>query len=189
MFDLWELRLWCENHRVPCITPATEHFLRTYIAEKKPQYIGEIWSAVWYSAIAMAQTCASRHGQIRSIEYSFPDYQRCLQNAWQFKQYNIVFYHADGNTIDYATLSWKKMNLLYIDGRKRDYLSYLLGVINIVAPNATIIFDDVIKFAHKTSSLYEFLAEKQIDYKIHQLDEDDGIMVIENAGLQLLNCA
>jgi predicted O-methyltransferase YrrM len=81
------------------------------------------------------------------------------------------------------------MNLIYIDGRKRDYLSYLLGVINIVAPNATIIFDDVIKFAHKTSSLYEFLAEKQIDYKIHQLDEDDGILVIENAGSQLLNCA
>lgn len=77
------------------------------------------------------------------------------------------------------------MNMIYIDGRKRDYLTYLLGVIDIVAPDATIIFDDIIKFAHKTSSLYEFLAEKQIDYTIHQLDEDDGIMVIENAGLQL----
>lgn len=185
MVDLWELRQWCEEHRVPCITPATEHFLRTYIAEKKPQYIAEIGSAVWYSAIAMAQTCATRHGQIWSIEYSFPDYHRALQHARKYKQYNITFYYGDGTSIDYTTLSWKKMNLVYIDGRKRDYLTYLQRAIDIVAPDATIIFDDVIKFAHKTTSLYEFLAEKQIQYTIHQLDEDDGIMVIENAGKQL----
>ena len=77
------------------------------------------------------------------------------------------------------------MDLLYIDGRKRDYLTYLQCIIDIVAPDGTIIFDDVIKFAHKTSSLYEYLTEKQIQYSIHQLDDDDGIMVIENAGAQL----
>lgn len=185
MSDLWELRQWCEDHRVPCITPATETFLRTYIATKKPQYIGEIWSAVWYSAIVMAQECAIWHGNIWSIEYSFPDYHRALQHARRYKQYNITFNYGDGTMIDYTKLCWKKMNMIYIDGRKRDYLTYLLGVIDIVAPDATIIFDDIIKFAHKTISLYEFLAEKQIDYTIHQLDEDDGIMVIENAGIQL----
>jgi predicted O-methyltransferase YrrM len=74
---------------------------------------------------------------------------------------------------------------MYIDGRKRDYLTYLQCVVDIVASDGSIIFDDVIKFAHKTTSLYEFLQEKQIKYTIHQLDEDDGIMVIENAGLQL----
>lgn len=187
MKDLWELRYRCENHRVPCITPATEEFLRTYILEKKPQYIGEIWSAVWYSTIAMAKTSAARYGQVWSIEYSFPDYQRALQHAQHLKQYNITFYYGDGNTIDYAKLCWKKMNLVYIDGRKRDYLTYLLNSINIVASDGTIIFDDIIKFAHKTTSLYEFLSEKQIQYKIHQLDEDDGIMVIENAGSQFRN--
>ncbi len=77
------------------------------------------------------------------------------------------------------------MDMIYIDGRKRDYLTYFQRVIDIVTPNATIIFDDVIKFAHKTSSLYEYLAEKQIQYSIHQLDEDDGIMVIENVGSQM----
>jgi predicted O-methyltransferase YrrM len=76
------------------------------------------------------------------------------------------------------------MNLIYIDAMKRDYLTYLLNSINIVASDGTIIFDDIIKFAHKTISLYEYLAEKQIKYTIHQLDEDDGIMVIENAGIQ-----
>ena len=52
----------------------------------------------------MAQTSAARHGQIWSIEYSFPDYQRALQHAQNLKQYNITFYYGDGNTIDYAKL-------------------------------------------------------------------------------------
>ncbi len=185
MKDLWELRRWCEDHTVPCITPATEAFLRSYISQKKPMCIGEIGSAVWYSAIAMAQEIAARHGHIWSVEYSFPDYQRACYHALIHKQYNITFYYGDGNTIDYAKLSWKKMDMIYIDGRKRDYLTYFQRVIDIVTPNATIIFDDVIKFAHKTSSLYEYLAEKQIQYSIHQLDEDDGIMVIENVGSQM----
>ena len=77
------------------------------------------------------------------------------------------------------------MDLIYIDARKSDYLQYFHRVIDIVAPHTTIIFDDIIKYAHKTSSLYEYFAEKQIQYTIHQLDEDDGIMVIENAGLQM----
>ena len=187
MFDLWDLRRWCEERRVPCITPATEAFLREYISRKKPMHIGEIWSAVGYSAIAMAQTINTRHWQIWSVEYSFPDYQRACHNAWMYKQYNITFYYGDGNIVDYAKLSWKKMDMIYIDGRKRDYLTYFQCIIDIVTPEATIIFDDIIKFAHKTSSLYEFLAEKQIQYTIHQLDEDDGIMVIENVGLQLQN--
>lgn len=187
MFDLWELRLWCETHRVPLITPATEHFLRTWIANHKPEHIAEIGSAVWYSAIAMWQSCASRHGQVWSIEYSFPDYHRALHNWRRYKQYNITFYYGDGTVIDYRKLCWKKMNLVYIDGRKRDYLTYLLGAIDIVAPNASIVFDDVIKFAHKTTSLYEFLAKKQIQYTVYQLDDDDGILVIENAGRQLAN--
>lgn len=73
---------------------------------------------------------------------------------------------------------------MYIDGRKRDYLTYFQRIIDIVTPDATVIFDDVIKFAHKTVSLYEFLDEKQIQYEIFKLDPDDGIMVIENAGEQ-----
>jgi hypothetical protein len=74
---------------------------------------------------------------------------------------------------------------MYIDGRKRDYLTYFQRIIDIVTPDATVIFDDVIKFAHKTISLYEFLDEKQIQYNIFKLDPDDGIIVIENVGMQM----
>lgn len=76
------------------------------------------------------------------------------------------------------------MDMIYIDGKKSDYLNFLLRVADIVAPHTTIIIDDVVKYAHKTPLLYEYLAEKQIKYELFHLDEDDGVMVIENAGLQ-----
>lgn len=79
------------------------------------------------------------------------------------------------------------MDLIYIDAKKSDYLAYFKRVTNIVAPHTTIIFDDVIKFAHKTSSLYEYFDENQIEYTVHKLDDDDGIMILENVGLQLAN--
>jgi predicted O-methyltransferase YrrM len=75
--------------------------------------------------------------------------------------------------------------MVFIDGRKNQYKEYILKVSDFVAPDAVIVIDDAIKFAHKTSSLYDFLLENQIEYDLHKLDEDDGIIVIYNAGKQL----
>jgi predicted O-methyltransferase YrrM len=119
------------------------------------------------------------------MEHTFPDYQRACYYARTLKQYNCTFYHGDANVLHYETLCAGKMDLIYIDGRKSDYLAYLHCTANIVAPHTTIIFDDVIKYAHKTPLLYDYLAEKQIKYELVKLDDDDGIMIIENAGLQI----
>ncbi len=75
--------------------------------------------------------------------------------------------------------------MIFVDGRKNQYKEYILKVSDFVALDGIIVIDDAIKFAHKTSSLYDFLSENQIEYELHELDEDDGIIVIYNAGKQL----
>lgn len=128
----------------------------------------------------------TRHGQIWSIEHSFPDYRLACFHAVQYNLHNITFYHADAARIDYQKVCGnQKMDLIYIDARKSDYFLYFQRVVPIIAPHTTVIFDDVIKYAHKTQSLYEYLEKKQIEYTIHQLDNDDGIMVLEKVGKQL----
>lgn len=180
-----KLKAWCVDHNVPCITQGTEDYLVSYIQRTKPKYIFEIWSAVWYSALLMAQQMQDWHWNIWSVEHSFPDYQRACHNARKYNLHNVTFYHSDAKSIDYKKVCSQKMDVIYIDGRKADYSIYLERVIPIVAPHTTIIFDDVIKFAHKTISLYEFLDKKQINYQVLQVDPDDGILVIENAWEQL----
>ena len=46
-------------------------------------------------------------------------------------------------------------------------------------PWATIVIDDVIKFRYKMESLYKYLESEKIDYKVIQIDSDDGIMIIK----------
>ena len=75
--------------------------------------------------------------------------------------------------------------MILVDGRKNQYKDYILKISDIVAPDGIIIIDDAIKFAHKTTLLYDYLSELQIEYELLKLDEDDGIIVIKNAGLQL----
>ncbi len=187
MIDLWTLKQWCLDNTVPCISSPTEYFFLTFIEKNKPQTICEIGSAVGYSGLLFASLLQEWNGQIWSIEHSFPNYQLACHNARLHKLYNITFYHSNAGEVDYQKLCGQKMDFIYIDAKKSDYLAYFKRVINIVAPHTTIIFDDVIKFAHKTSSLYEYFDKNQIKYTVHQLDEDDGIMVLENVGLQLAN--
>lgn len=75
--------------------------------------------------------------------------------------------------------------MILVDGRKNQYKDYILKVSDFVADDGVIVIDDAIKFAHKTTTLYDFLSENQIEYELHKLDEDDGIIVIYQAGKQL----
>ena len=99
--------------------------------------------------------------------------------------YNTVSYHADFLDVDLTKLLWTKIDMILVDGRKNQYKEYILKVSDFVAPDGLIVIDDAIKFAHKTNSLYEYLLENQIEYELHQIDDDDGIILIRNAGKQL----
>lgn len=52
----------------------------------------------------MAQCLQPRDGQIWSIEYSLPDYQRACENAQTYNQNNITFYHGDATIYDYSSI-------------------------------------------------------------------------------------
>ena len=97
----------------------------------------------------------------------------------------MVSYHADFLEADLHKLGIRKIDMIFADGRKNQYKDYILKVSDFVASDGIIVIDDAIKFAHKTTSLYDFLTENQIEYELDKLDEDDGIIVIRNAGKQL----
>jgi predicted O-methyltransferase YrrM len=65
-----------------------------------------------------------------------------------------------------------------VDGQKRQYGEYLERLWPFLRKWSQIILDDVIKFQSKLDSLYTFLSQKQIEYTILQLEQDDGVMVI-----------
>lgn len=133
----------------------------------------------------ISREIASYNGIIYTFEVGYRDYLSAGYHFHTAHAYNVVSYHADFLDAELTKLGIEKIDMILVDGRKNQYKEYILKVSDFVAPDGVIIIDDAIKFAHKTTPLYDFLSENQIEYELHNLDEDDGIIVIYNAGRQL----
>lgn len=72
------------------------------------------------------------------------------------------------------------IDFVFIDGMKSEYHLYLQKIVPYLSSTYTIVCDDVIKFKNKLQLLYGFLEQKQIQYTIYPLDDDDGILVIDS---------
>ena len=75
--------------------------------------------------------------------------------------------------------------MVFIDGRKSETLEYLKLLSPYLKTTTHIIIDDAIKFKSKMKDCYDFLDMYNIDYKIEQLDDDDGILLIQESELLL----
>ena len=173
-----ELRKSCESRKIPIISPATEKFLWKLLRKHKPKICLEIWGAVGYSSIYIWWIIHARGGKITSFEISYPAYQEGLQNDKEAHCHNIISYPYDILHAPIKKLVQWPVDFIFIDGQKSQYGEYLEIVKKMCSPHTVIVIDDVIKYHNKLSSLYGYLQKKQINYKILQLEPDDGVMLI-----------
>jgi len=171
------LRSSCENRKIPIISQATENFLKEFLETHQPKTCLEIGGAVWYSSFFVASLINKWQGKIYSFEISYPAYLEWLSNTSSVK--NLVLYPFDFTKAKSQKLVYNQLDFIFIDWQKKQYIDYIKNLENKIWPETMIVLDDVIKYHSKLSKLYEYLSKKQIHYKILQLEEDDGIMVIE----------
>lgn len=177
---LQKLRKTCEERRIPIISLATEKFLWKLLKKHKPNICVEIWGAIGYSSIYMGKILNARGGILTSFEISYPAYQEGLQNAKEAHCYNIISYPYNILYTPIKKLIQTTVDFIFIDGQKSQYGEYMEIIEKISSPKTIIIIDDVIKYHNKLHTLYKYLSKKQINYKILQLEPDDGIMITEN---------
>lgn len=175
-----QFRSTCEQRNIPIISPNTQKFLDKVLEKNKPQTCLEIWSAVAYSTTFIAEKISKRNGQLYSFERSYPAYIEGLQHISSSAKTNIISYPFNFLHIDTEKLFKKseKIDFVFIDAQKSQYWDYMMKIRNLLNTSTTIVIDDVIKYHHKIAWLYDFLKKKQINYKIHQLDPDDGVVLI-----------
>jgi len=178
MEKLKELRKSCESRRIPIISLATEKFLWKMLRKHKPKICLEIWGAVWYSSIYIGWIIKDWRGMITSFEISYPAYQEGVQNSKAANCYNSISYPYDVLYAPIKKLMQAPADFIFIDGQKSQYGEYLEIVEKFRSPHTVIVIDDVIKYHNKLSSLYGYLQKKQINYKVLQLEPDDGVMLI-----------
>lgn len=182
------LKKSCLKRNIPIVTDSTKNFLKDLIQKHKPKNCIEIWTAVGYSSLYIHNLIQKRNGNLKTFEISFPSYQEALENFQKFQAYNIQSYNYNFNKIPIKRLINHKIDFVFIDARKSDYLRYLRKLYPYLSSNGHIIFDDVIKFRHKMEWLYRFIEKNQLEYQIHQIDKDDGILYLPiNPNKETLN--
>ena len=177
--DKESLRIFCKKYDIPLISRETENFLIQQIHLYRPSSIVEIGSAIGYSTTIIANTVSSytKYGRIDSWEISYPHYWQALLTIRKYTS-NTTIYLGNVCHITREKYTTQQYDMVFIDGRKSETLLYLKKLRHNIHENTLIIVDDVIKFKNKMTDRYEFLDKYNIEYNIHQLENDDGIITL-----------
>jgi len=176
---LSDLRKSCEDRHIPLISVQTQDFLISWLERNQPKRVLEIWSAVWFSSIIISKTIQQRWGTLTSFEISYPAYLEALKNIEKANLNNVVLYPFDINEISLEKFFSQKFDAAFIDAQKSQYWDYLQKIRLHLAPENTLLLDDVIKYQNKLSWLYKFIEKMQINYEIFDTEPGDGVMLIE----------
>ena len=179
MLDLSDLRKSCEDRHIPLISVQTQDFIINRLERNQSKRVLEIWSAVWYSSIVISQTVSKWWGTLTSFEISYPAYLEALKNIEKANCNNVVLYPFDINEISLEKFFSQKFDAAFIDAQKSQYWDYLQKIRSHLAPENTLLLDDVIKYQNKLAWLYQFLEKMQINYEIFDTEPGDGVMLIE----------
>ena len=173
------LRKSCEDRHIPLISIQTQDFIISWLERNQPKRVLEIWSAVWFSSIVISKTIQQRWGTLTSFEISYPAYLEALKNIEKANLNNVVLYPFDINEILLEKFFSQKFDAAFIDAQKSQYWDYLQKIRSHLAPENTLLLDDVIKYQNKLIWLYQFIEKMQINYKIFDTEPGDGVMLIE----------
>lgn len=175
-----QLRQYCESLRVPLISPETQQFMDQLLEKEKPVSILEIWAAIGYSSLFIANKIASWWGRISSFEIWYHSYLRSLKNLADTHLSNLTIYPFDINEIQLEKFFSQKFDFVFIDAQKSQYGDYMQKIQTHLCKKNTILLDDVIKYQNKLTSLYSFISKNQLNYQIFDTEPWDWVMVIKN---------
>lgn len=178
LMNLSNLRKSCIDRNIPIISIETESFLWDLLEQHKPKICLEIWSAVWYSSIFISNIIKKWGGTLYSFEVSYSSYLEGIQNIWKYELKNLIVYPFDFLKIDIKKLIPNTLDFVFVDWQKSQYTNYLMNICDILSTKSILVCDDVIKYKHKMTWLYEFLEKKQIIYKKIKMEDWDWIILI-----------
>ena len=176
---LTKLKAADRKGEVPSVSEQTGQFLHNLVLDRGIKRGLEIGTAHAYSSIWLGDALEQTGGHLTTIEHSPPSFNQAKINLYRAKLEQTVTQHQGRAQAIIPQLE-DHFDFIFIDGIKRSTLEFFTLASPYLAEGGIVVVDDVIKFKSKMTDFYDWL-ETQSDwaYAIHQLDEDDGIMVIE----------
>jgi predicted O-methyltransferase YrrM len=163
---------------VPNISDVNVKLLVDLIKISKTKKMLEIWTANGFSWINFWIELEKVNWQLISIDFSEKSHLEALENikkVWLENTISLILWNA---LDEIPKLENNSFDFIFIDGMMRRSKDFL----ELSRPKLKnwwiIIIDDVIKFRSKMVWLWEFLEEKNINFNVLPIDEDDWVMMI-----------
>lgn len=166
------------DRHIPNISLENARAIQELIRARKPYHILEIGTANGYSTLQFAHALEA-DATITTIESAWNAHTEAIGHFRKCKMKHIHAIWGDAKKV-IPTLKDGFFDFIFIDGMKREYLTYLLLSLPKATPHALFILDDVEKFQSKMGDLFEWLDEKHIPVTRIPTDPDDSIMLIES---------
>lgn len=162
---------------IPNVTLLNAQFLHFLVLTKHATSILEIGTANGYSTLFLAEAAKRNGGYVTSLEINTDSHNQARGNATACGLDDVIdFIESDAET--FVPFMDKVFDFVFIDARKRSYLNYFEAVKPKLAPQATVVFDDVIKFKDKMADLFGYMErEHPHNHFILPVDGDDGVMI------------
>jgi len=175
---LKKLRQFGIDNTVPNISDVNVKFLVDLIKVSKTNNMLEIWTANWFSWINFGIELEKNSWNLLSIDFSEKSHLEALENikkVWLENTISLILWNA---LDEIPKLENNSFDFIFIDGMMRRSKDFL----DLSWPKLKkwwiIVIDDVIKFRKKMVWLWEYLEEKNINFNVLPIDEDDWVMMI-----------
>jgi predicted O-methyltransferase YrrM len=169
------------NERIPVISPKNAAFLSRLLAQRRPQRMLEIGSAIGVSSAVIAHAIAPWGGHLTTVEISVPTQQAAAKNLELLGICNVASLCGDAR--DFLS-AWTQQGELpfdavFIDAQKSQTHAFYSAALSLLAAGGTVIVDDVWRYREKMPLFYELLAQKKQAYSLHFVDGMDATMVVQ----------
>lgn len=161
--------------RMWSVPRTTAEFLKDFVETHKPNSVLELGTSSGYSTLFLASGARSYGGKVRTIEMAQPkiDIAQKYIDRVGFTQ-DIEIIHGK---IGEVLLNWDtKIDLLFLDADKLNYLEYIKLVEPHLNDGAVIIADNAIDFGPLMEDYISYM-QKNEAYDTELLELDNGLLI------------
>lgn len=171
-------KVWLPNNEVKLwsVPRTSAELLRTFILIKKPSTILELGTSAGYSAIWMASALKELgNGKIYTIEIAKPKIDIAKKYFKMAKVENYIN-QLEGNISEVLKKWNKKVDFVFMDADKANYLDYLRMIEPFLSEGAVIIADNAIDFKDLMKDYLDYVKNSK-KYISDLISIDNGLMI------------
>jgi caffeoyl-CoA O-methyltransferase len=135
---------------IPIVGPVVGRLLYLLTRLSKAVRILELGSATGYSAIFMGSACRENQGRIISMEIDPAMAERARRNISRAGLADVIEVRCEDALSALSAFDGRKVDMVFMDVEKQDYVKLLPMLTKIVAPNGLLVADNTgFKDAHR----------------------------------------